>query len=125
MTLTEFLLARIAEDEAWAREAAPSPWSAYDSVTEDGWPLFNYGDFGWSVHGPGVETEDSQQGRATAGHIARHDPARVLAECGAKRRMVRLHSPHQLTADDVPCETLRALALPYADYPDFNPDWNV
>jgi len=66
-------------------------------------------------------------------------PARVLAECEAKRLIVTLHADHGYrevgTACDTcgtpheypvrwPCDTLRALALPYVDREDFAPEWN-
>jgi hypothetical protein len=83
MTLTEFLLARIAEDE----RAANADWS-------------NLG----------------------------YDPARVLAECEAKRRILDLHRSGEVcdpcsgwlgTDPAADCPTLRLLALPYADHPDY------
>jgi hypothetical protein len=82
-----------------------------------------------------------------AGHIARHDPARVLAEIEAKRQLVKLHEPvilrggsgaqyfettrvcrsceppRQFPERAFPCSTLRLLALPYADHPAYKPDW--
>ena len=42
---------------------------------------------------------------------------RALAECEAKRRIVEVHG-HRC-----PCATLRALAQPYRDHPDFDPEW--
>jgi len=85
--LTEFLLARIAEDEAVARAATRGPW-LYD---------------GGGIYAPEERTatralfredvvydDDCGIGVAAhnAAHIARHDPARVLAECKAKRRIM-------------------------------------
>ncbi|MFD3535223.1 DUF6221 family protein [Streptomyces sp. NPDC058664] len=83
-----------------------------------------------------------------AEHIARQDPARVLAEVDAKRRMVALHEPVTLHAGGgaahfdttrvcrsceppkqfpetaYPCATLRLMALPYADrHPDYRDAW--
>ena len=101
MTLTEFLRARIAEDE----------------------------------------TNDT-----TLIGVARKDwAARWLAECDAKRRIVDLHVEREYECsrcdtgywdenDDgaevygarpeaYPCETLRTLALPYADHPDYRDEW--
>jgi hypothetical protein len=62
-------------------------------------------------------------------HIARHDPARVLAEVAAKRQIVELHflrSSGRLCNEDDdlwPCETLRLLARPYVDHPDYRHEW--
>jgi hypothetical protein len=60
------------------------------------------------------------------------DPARVLREVEAKRRIVESCSPQSL---DNSCAdpgerclaevTLEALALPYSDHPDYQPEWNL
>ena len=66
--------------------------------------------------------------------IAAHDPARVLREIDAKRRIVDAHErgpmPKGGTADCAqcwgavwPCPTLRLLALPFADRPGFQESW--
>lgn len=97
--LGEFLLARIAEDESRVRE-----------------------------HGGGVAHAD-----------ALIQPARLLYECTAKRMIVAVHSIGPVApsahgpargvtrcAHDgtrYPCLTLRALALPYADHPDYREEW--
>jgi hypothetical protein len=94
MTITEFLLARITEDEVVAREAM--------HVTGDDLTSYQIGEW-WEKpeHGrvyAGHWHKVAQAGAAlseppvfnTAAlpHIARHDPARVLAECEAKRQIV-------------------------------------
>jgi len=115
MSLTEFFEARISEDEALAREA----------VVFDVHP---------SVHD---ELLDVFAGDAIiAAWANRHSPARVLAECAAKRAIVALHQSFEargyecLTCGTVgeygvdwPCDTLRALALPYADHADYLEEW--
>jgi hypothetical protein len=62
-----------------------------------------------------------------ATHIARWDPARVLAECEAKRRIVELVLDRPIRDHgDCKCEscwTLRLVALPYADHPDYRAEW--
>lgn len=73
-----------------------------------------------------------------AEHIARHDPARVLAEADAKRRIIKVHFRRRSydwdepgvigfecaqCCDRFPCTTLRLLALPYADHPYYKPEW--
>ena len=136
--LITFLRARLDEDEAVARAATAGPW------VESG-----VGDHGWGVSfsalGSGVEADDSDQGRADAAHIARHDPARVLAEVEAKRQIMGLHPViggwededghdrglgceccgHSEEYSDRGgwCETLRLLALSYADHPDYRDAW--
>lgn len=66
----------------------------------------------------------SEYANADAAHIANHDPARVLAECAAKRTIVEIYE----VAGDIPPpdsgwhlmkEALEALAGVYADHPDF------
>lgn len=86
-----------------------------------------------------------------AEHIARHDPARVLADVAAKRAILDLHRPRvpygyghsldEMLADgsaacsvcgdqgvDIttvyhPCDTLLVLARVWAEHPDFAPAW--
>ena len=124
MTLAEFLLARIAEDEAVAQAASHGGWIGPESM-----------------------------GAFEGGDTVYIDPARVLAECEAKRRIVELHAPvipvspfskcghpgcdqsHSEkrlppacptcpTSDvDGACETLYTLAIPYVDHPDYRDEW--
>lgn len=83
-----------------------------------------------------------------AAHMARHDPARVLAEVAAKRRLLDEHADYgeglgQTPDGDYgmipaacttcgtpseyavawPCPTLRTLALSYAGHPDYRQEW--
>jgi len=107
MTLTEFLEARIAEDEAVAELA--------------------------SSHNGGATFAKDNYGCLLV------QPARVLAECAAKRRIVevqarldaahvavgprrRLRSGHRV-AEDALQFVLRCLALPYAEHPDYDEAW--
>lgn len=75
-------------------------------------------------------------------HIARHDPARVLREVEAKRRLVTLHvgedgshgfwycktcgsgEPNEYPTE-WPCATLKLLAAPYAEHPDYRAEWQA
>lgn len=141
MTLTEFLLERIAEDEAVARAAsadlAPNWWEKSEHAR------VYAGDWDWVVQGGEIEAGPNLR-RDPLAHIARHDPARVLAECDAKVRIVEIHSEfteyypdgsggvgcyacdHDRDYGFIPsghCTTLCALALPYADHPDYLPEW--
>jgi len=119
MNLTEFLTARIEDDAAIAR-AFVEFRSRVDCFTPE-----------------------------ATDFVERFDPARVLTECDTKRRIVALHQhlPQWPTktisgdtefgcdicsrVDDDPgwthtggwCETLRAVALPYRDHPDFDSAW--
>jgi len=121
VSLVEFLLARIEEDEALARPAAPGPWHVDAESTEvlavDGIVVAD----GFALSGP--------QTRATTAHIARHDPVRILVECEAKRRIVEECAPN--VAKDWPFPdglnlsefVVAELVQPYADHPDFDPAW--
>lgn len=71
--------------------------------------------------------EDERRARAVD-HVNNWMPARVVAECGAKRELVQLHSVRSGTGGDSddrpaicnedgdlhPCGTLRLLVEPYA-----------
>lgn len=132
MTLTEFLLARIAEDEAWAKALMGERWFQGSSSRRD------MPKRGLYLRGGETHLVDLWDANASA-HIARHDPARVLAECEAKRRIVHQHGageghecpdgfmdsaetdPHTGWEND--CQTLKFLALPYADHPDYREEW--
>ncbi len=132
ITTTQFLLARIAEDEAVARgSSAVGPWR-YDPTkvnsVDGGEAVFAgpRGAMGITIASTGPA--DDPQSMRDARHIARHDPARVLAECEAKRRIVELIrrdngdwcSPDRLGLGEMVLETL---ALPYADHPDYRDEW--
>lgn len=95
--ITEFLLARIAEDEAVARAATPGPWRT------DGTAI------GGARHQPvvkgGFDSAGSLQDACApwdAEHIAHWNPARVLAECEAKRRIVELHQSWPVLVESPP-----------------------
>lgn len=150
-TLSEFLLARIAEDEALARAAAAdaaTPWRAtYGRQVEQARA-------GFLVTPEDERSYPSEPPDEVALHIARHDPDRVLAECEAKRALVTMHYlmdggapdtyPYVSTGyggeerivypgcvicdgDAFPrrhgCDTIRHLAVPYADHPDYDEGW--
>lgn len=134
MTLTDFLLARIAEDEAVARKAYPSGrWSIDTSKRQVGIT----GDIA-AQDAPWRFAQASEG--CTAQHIARHDPARVLAECAAKRQIMEelglisgetkpgadVRRGNPLAANRVARganRALRALASVYADHPDYRDEW--
>jgi hypothetical protein len=85
--LVAFLRARLDEDEAVARAATDGPWSPWE-----GRELRGLGDLIHPVRTPG-QMAGSRATIVTASwldaeHIARHNPARVLAEVAAKRRIV-------------------------------------
>lgn len=107
--LAGFLLARIAEDRQAAEHAK------------------------WAMQGQWFPTAEDK-----VDEFVRHmSPARVLAECEAKRQAVRAaagyadmdwvdHNPARIgatTAEEVLAKVLCLLALPYADHPDYREEW--
>ena len=133
MTLSEFLTARFDEDEAAARAAGGEWWYTAE------------------VPGKSMRTRPDEPVRIVidspktlvtyevtspemAEHIARNHPARVLAECEAKRRMVAevewLWSAVQREDElihaakfNASWDMLAMAALPYADHPDYQQEW--
>lgn len=121
MTVVEFLEARITEDEALANiaasELAGTEWHAYSDET--------------TVLASGVPVAETETPEY-APHIARHDPARVLAECKAKRailadrkRIDRSANPDEWSMgySDANYGAIQALAAVYKDHPDYDAGW--
>ncbi|PZR93410.1 MAG: hypothetical protein DLM67_13705 [Candidatus Nephthysia bennettiae] len=80
--LAEQLLERIAEDETIARQAIA------ESALR--WHYQETGD-GWRVHHSNravISSVDDSTDQSVGRHVARHDPARVLAECAAWRFVI-------------------------------------
>lgn len=147
MTLTEFLLARIAEDEAVAEAASGTHWvygtdvdvrftvrrgdmPTAPPIAEIELGLVQGRDqvnaqlaaIGSSMRLPKRVVDE--QGEANGRHIAHHDPARVLAECEAKRRIVGLAEVSEEEASGfVYRAALKALCAVYADHPDCDEAW--
>lgn len=121
MTLAGFVLARITEDEARAREATPGPWR-YNPLKE--W--FKEPDKLRAARA-GLPVPGGEEFVAAVDFIARWNPARVLAECEAKRRIIVWHGDRNdcwFNSHGDPCDHLTALARPYADHPDYRPEWD-
>ncbi len=97
MTLTEFLLARIAEDEAGARQG--------------------------QRHG-GVQAAVCT--RVLAECEAKRRIVELHAD-GGRNAWIGDRFVNWCTADKAtwPCQTLRLLALPYTDHPGFDPVWRI
>jgi hypothetical protein len=142
MILTEFLAARLDEDAKIAIVAAAQnpgsaadKWSAEkvdrrdeDSIVRKHWAILPE-----RVKGVVLAEVPLDILPRVVTHLARHDPARVLAEVEAKRRILDLAGEWQAAAGPgadfarqaavVLDRTLRLLALPYADHPDYDPEW--
>lgn len=154
MTITEFLEARIAEDEAKARAAiAPDEMYPYGDRSMKPTPPE-----GWGADMLGYV------GGTWGEHSAQWNPLRVLAECAAKRSIIKLHEgwpvlmETQPVMERVPTDRMdvltfrmsqsinwlteqeyvkrfgtappaapmiRALAAVYADHPDYQQEWST
>lgn len=121
VNLVEFLRARLDEDEQAAREAHYEG-QRWISEEED------------VCRWPDDELVHIADRKRDAAHIARHDPARVLAEVEAKRQMVDLAAGMLAAAKgdsevdhygglSAAEETLLLLARPFRDHPDFDSSW--
>ncbi len=150
MTIVGFLMQRIAEDEAVARAATQGDWY-WEPPSEESFPMSDEslmstvaddeGGYtsvlvGWGYDASGIEGRNEDRA-----HITRYQPARALAECAAKRRIVELHYQDVVPgkfdlAEDHACDrgwgdvaytedctTLRSLAAVYSDHPDYRQDW--
>ncbi len=140
ITIADFLLARIAEDEDVALSAAG--WSAAGDERDRGhWRREGLASVVTEAGGSVVYSDAGQVSSEVADHIAHHDPGRVLAECAGKRRLVEvahtwITQGERETGNDVIAvsvktqgitgETcLRLLAQPYAEHPDFHEEWRA
>jgi hypothetical protein len=158
MTLTEFVAARLDEDEAVAKAATlpahdgPNAYKPHPELSA--WRYVPDGEVEYvptpemlahNYYEPYPVTADSEGlspavGESVGPHIARHDPARVLAEVEAKRRVLARHRPSGgqtpacegcgYTGDnDDPrylideCPELRDLATIHADHPAYRQEW--
>jgi hypothetical protein len=143
--LLEFITARLDDDEQIARACG-------EGVT---WAVEHRSD--WETGDPAKPDPECAAGRCecciveganpdgTAGmriydegghdshdaeHMARHDPARVLREVAAKRRILAAaagYSPELEHGDNGEWAfevVLRLLALPFADHPGYDPSWS-
>jgi hypothetical protein len=145
--IVAFLNARLDEDERHAKQAAAAGHRAnprhkwiveeWRSDNPSAVPTASYVN---DEHEMGVAVVN---GSYAADHIARHDPARVLRDVAAKRRVLSEVIPEFLsceatvrnefdvgsTSDEMWHEgsnmLLRLMAAPYADHPDYDPTWDL
>lgn len=137
--IAAFVEARLADDERIAQEATEGvsrqtddPWSGIWSTGASYQPGL-IEDSGGGV----VVYDEGSPSAAQAVHIARHDPARVLRDVAAKRRILaevvtRIDElDRHLEADYVGGDNttgesdllLKLLAAPYADHPAYREEW--
>lgn len=141
LTMAGFVLARLAEDAEEAADATAGPWFAEDR--NEAWGDDN----DTLLIGRGkilAALRSEYRGYFNGLHIARWDPARVLAEVEAKRQLIDLIFRHAATVDgewgcchdadqiragrcpDTPVddvEGLRLLALPYSGHEGYRAGW--
>ncbi|RSS11436.1 DUF6221 family protein [Streptomyces sp. WAC08401] len=121
--LMEWLRTQLDEDERIARAAGGAAW---EELPVSGWvhtsplPSSEWQPPGYDHH---VASAPVVEDRA---HIVAHDPARVLREIDAKRKILdryawlREHGDTGGTAWVLPL-----LALPYADRPGYREEWRL
>lgn len=145
MNIIDFLHARIAENEAEAHDATGARWVVLPGVNASMVNIdpTNVRDEKWK-YGRFGHVATTSHDAAYAEHIARHDPARVLAECAAKRAIINqaiaasdghatvieefcLGEPakSEAYANDPGLLIIRALAAVYKDHPDYQQEWAV
>lgn len=134
MTITEFLEARIAEDEE--REARkfrnrPGALAGY-TVTSN-----SEGRFGVALAGSSERPKFMSSAEYLERFCEPAPDARMLAECEAKRFILIMHQTYSHAASertgiaafgaecgrDVTADVLKPLARVYADHPDYDPAW--
>ena len=141
--LVAFLRARLDEREARALAAAGTTegrWTQDDPHRAPGRIVDDYGDF--------VTYDEMAPSQEQGEFIADNDPAFVLADVAAKRRLIAGHGPGRVVDESngrwasdpdswdppwtkctgheweaYPCELLRLLALPYAGHPEYDEAW--
>jgi hypothetical protein len=119
LTLVEFLTAMLDDDEQTARAAGHGCGYLHEHNAD------------WVE--VALPSEHNARPSYELRFIKRNSPARVLAEVDAKRRIVEEHGANQYRVDPcdahdanfatIPCDTLRLLALPYADHEDYDEEW--
>lgn len=129
MDITEFLRARLDDDEAYARMAFADHNEAGPEWSEP----WNGGVLTGGRGGEVVDTFDS----GLSSHMARHDPARALREVEAKRAVLDMALSEQDASgrygagfnesregwNDAQDYVLKQLAAVYADHPDHRQEW--
>lgn len=122
MTITEFLLARIAEDEAAAgldntairasvgpRSRGRAECAAKRAILAD--------------HAPSDESYQRML-HDDVGDFFIQPPMPACRQCTNSRQGWRITTEWDAEPRIVaPCDTIRALASVYADHPDYNPEW--
>lgn len=130
--LIEFLRSRLDEDEQVAQAVHAPADPSHVRVGSNEWRYLPSDYEVEDVDGWDVAAVRATFGPAAGIHIARHDPARVLREVEAKRRIVdeceRTVLPlHRVGpyAYGQAMAILRALAAVHRDHPDYDNSWGM
>jgi len=129
--LVEFLTAAIAEDEAVAQRLLQDLRSQIEDEghsADDRGPITESRMLGADI-GAKYRGQSRWNNVARGQYVARlADPARVLAECESKRRIVETARREEYFSggrSGLGRSLLLALALPYADRPGFREEWRA
>jgi hypothetical protein len=120
MTIVEFLEARLTEDELTAQAAidASPLWRAF----------YDYRDVKDADGHFVIQADSHHPTTGQAAHIARHSPARVLAECEAKRAIIadflRRDALGDLPGRSAVEDTIKSLGSVYSCHPDYDTAWS-
>jgi hypothetical protein len=139
MDIAEFLNARYDEDEVAASALDFVHIEATEGVWSSKYLTLRKSD--------GTVSHTSELPAALADHVVRHDPARVLADIAAKRRILAAfdaddavwaevraaangrpsfdHQRARSLQNETTLMVLRNLAAPYAEHPDYAAAWAV
>ena len=126
--LVQWLRTQLDEDERIARAADPGPWKSESLGRHDQAAIK-------LAASTSLIQFDGSRAAANGMHAARHDPARVLREVEAKRRIVDAHERRPMPKGDTadcaqcwgavwPCPTLRLLASVYDGRPGYQESWH-
>ncbi|NKR90565.1 hypothetical protein GS483_00285 [Rhodococcus hoagii] len=128
--IAEFLRARLDEDEQTATAATSGTFGEEPTWTskDDGTGRQTHG-YVMADHTAICGHDGDDVLLPVADHIARHDPARVLREVEAKRRIITLaeqvaRSGAEFAEQDFDTLT-RSLAVVYSDHPDYQQEWAI
>ncbi|MFC6017817.1 DUF6221 family protein [Plantactinospora solaniradicis] len=136
--LIPWICAQLDEDERVALAVRDQRWvyrRSYDNAADQTDHVLIIGD-----RAVGADFGDDPLRPTEAEHAALHDPARVLAEVAAKRRIIDRHQPIEIIdalycthcgvlggqrARDVnwPCPEILDAAAPYADREGYREEW--
>ena len=115
-TLTDFLLARIAETEAYIDPDG----TTRAALREDGWvaPQLMWSHDGLDGADRLILAEYESKRRTIRNHCGWHS-------CGANHYGIRYDTDVDDDCDWGNCPTVLALALPYSTHPDFDKAWRL